>query len=630
MIDYSRIIKTKLSRLSKIDIREGFRVFTSFDPDFADKKPSSAVFPNFFILDSFKSLKSYPEIKPVIERLTSFLVSQGNDRLCFNYWRRNSEAAASVPYPDDLDSTSMAFASLDLLNGENDGEALAYLIMILSSEEAFEGGPYYTWITLPDAEKWKDVDLAVNANIAYALSKVGAELPNLVGFMESAIEMGSFSSRYYETEFSVAYFVSRAYRGEKIGDLKIWFEKNIDKAANPLDLSFSVLGLMNCGVDSSNLSLYVEKIANWLDSESGNIYPFVVETNRNGVKSYSGSYDLELALALEVINRAGSSGAEVSRDDSYLVGILSKVKSDIEADLDDCGGLRKSFSRWFEAVSSGKEKQEIILVASLLASGLPSDSRKGISDEFLVSLGVVSLCGWIAYSIYDGFLDGEGNPADLPLANYCLRKVVSELKSSSSDDFFGLSLSILNKMDAGNLWEIEAARIENSPLEERYGKIYSRLDIIADKSMGHSLGPTILLSKLGYAVGSVEIASVLGFFKNYIIARQLNDDLRDCFEDLAKGRISPVVALLTDAIAKRGIDLKDEVEINKIFWNDVLPLVCKLALEYSASAVAAAGNLSHLGDVSVILSRIIAPVRLATERTLADRKTYLQFTKTCG
>lgn len=629
MIDSQKIINNKLEDLLKEISKNGFEVFTSSKPDFCDKKPSSAIFPDFFILDSLNSLKSYPAGADLISRLTSFLKTQAGDQMSFNYWRRDSNETKNIPYPDDLDSTSMAFASMDLLNGDNDGEALAYLVMMLGSEEAKEGGPYYTWIAPSDAGKWKDVDLAVNANVAYALGKVEAELPSLTELMESAIEKKEFVSRYYEGQFSVAYFISRAYKGERKKDLKIWFEENIDRAGNSLDLSFCILGLIDCGVNPERILPYVAEIVNWLESGSEDIYPFVVETNRSGNKTYSGSHALQISLALQIINVL-SQDDDNEPHDSRLSDLLSEVKSVVDCDLADYENLRISFYERFERIAKKKDKSEIILVAAIITTGLSPEDRGKISDDFLVSLGVISLCGWIAYSIYDDFLDNEGNPFDLPIANYCLKKIMSELKTSADGDFYDLSLDILNRMDVANVWELKNARLPCERKGMRYEDVYDNLDVLADRSMGHALGSILILSKLGYSSGSIEASAIFDFFKNYIIARQLNDDLRDCFEDLKAGNISPAVAMLLEIVAENGIDPDNEVEINKIIWNGVLPFICRKSLEYSGKATEAAGKISHLGNVSTVLLKILDPVRIATEKTLSDQKTYLQFTKTCG
>ncbi len=619
------LIKSGLSKLSNLFTGNGFESFTSKGSDFSEKKLSSAVFPNFLVLDALNTLGD----NGLKEKLTAFLLSQKSGQMSFNYWCRDSTDATKTPYPDDLDSTSCAFSSLDLLNGENAGEALAYFAMMLSSLESEEGGPYYTWIAPNDERLWKDIDFAVNANIAYALSRVGAELESLNLLMENAIESREFVSPYYETQFPVAFFISRGYSGKKKGQLEKWLIDNIDKAQNHLDLSFCLLGLINCGCDLADFDNYVKQLVDYIASDNESIYPFVIETNKGGVKEYSGSLSLQIALALQIINDY-SNDTPKEQEDSSLQPFLFELESRMAARLKGNPDIKDLFTERSERITKKPDGKEIILISLILANSLPEEKKEKIDSEFLISLAVISLCGWIAYSIYDDFLDDEGNPLYLPLANFCLREIATTLRGNTTDEFFELSCKILDSMDSANLWEIQNARFDPSDISKVSSEIYGNYDMLSDRSMGHAIGPILVLSKLGFKADSSEVLSLISFFKNYIIARQLNDDLRDCLQDFKAGNLTPAVSVLLDVIRNNSIDPHDDTEINKVVWNDVLPIISNLSLRYSEIAGATTHRLSSLGDMEKTLQKILRPVISAAEGSKADQKTYISFLKTCG
>src|SRR5438876_3918375 len=120
-----------------------------------------------------------------------------------------------MPYPDDLDDTFCALSALRLHDPDLVNEAaLGRVVHLLVALETQVGGPYRTWIAPEDAPAvWRDVDLAVNANIAYFLRLTGTTLPGLTAIMEQGIMAKTLSSPYYPSLYPVAYFVARAYQG---------------------------------------------------------------------------------------------------------------------------------------------------------------------------------------------------------------------------------------------------------------------------------------------------------------------------------------------------------------------------------------------------------------------------------
>jgi hypothetical protein len=78
----------------------------------------------------------------------------------------------------------------------------------------------------------------------------------------------------------------------------------------------------------------------------------------------------------------------------------------------------------------GDKDAQIILLPYFFKKSLGSFASS-VTDECISNLGAANMFGWMAYTIYDDFLDGEGSVALLPVANICLRE---------SDEIFRLIL----------------------------------------------------------------------------------------------------------------------------------------------------------------------------------------------
>src|SRR5690606_4892465 len=89
------------------------------------------------------------------------------------------------------------------------------------------------------------------------------------------------------------------------------------------------------------------------------------------------------------------------------------------------------------------------------------------------------------------------------------------------------------------------------------------------------------------------IGAVREFFKHYIIARQLNDDAHDWEEDMEKGHINSVGALIVKKwIAsssrhhlERGINLRNKKALQHLLWDgEVIDEVCREIEEHTEKA----------------------------------------------
>ncbi len=202
-----KIIDKGIGFLAKSQQKNGsfLSLSTPSKRSFKNAKKYHPTFPSSLILSCLCSLEETAGIKQIKDKLTIFLLSQKNKHWSFNYWVRNSQEAQKLPYPDDLDDTFCALSALFQHNPKLiDGSAMAKIVTLLTAVEEKEGGPYRTWLVSQDADKiWKDIDLAVNSNIAYFLLLQDISLPNIDILIESAIETKNYTSPYYPSIYPI-------------------------------------------------------------------------------------------------------------------------------------------------------------------------------------------------------------------------------------------------------------------------------------------------------------------------------------------------------------------------------------------------------------------------------------------
>src|SRR6185369_1108944 len=135
----------------------------------------------------------------VRHKLAEWLLAQRSPVWSFNYWAVGAPERRRLPYPDDLDDTFCVLIALHQHDPSIiDQACLANAVKLLIATESQVGGPYRTWLVAKNAPQvWRDVDLAVNANVAGFLRLVAEPLPSITKLMEAAIITDSFESPYY-------------------------------------------------------------------------------------------------------------------------------------------------------------------------------------------------------------------------------------------------------------------------------------------------------------------------------------------------------------------------------------------------------------------------------------------------
>lgn len=642
-----------LSKNQKKDGSFEASVFSDYK-NFIDVDNSSSILPTILILSCLNSIPRVPKEENIKSKIANFILSQKSEHWTFNYWKRGSEESKIRPYPDDLDDTFCALAALFQYDSRLvGGSALAKAAMLLTTVEEKEGGPYRTWLVPENADKaWKDIDLAVNGNIAHFLYLEDVSLENIDSLVEEAIKNKKYYSPYYSSAYSVIYFISRFYKKDlkvgKIADFILSKKESNGGWGDILDTSLAVSALLNLGVDAKEVSgsiLYLLKN----NSDAYKPRKFYIDRIVKNKKYHVGSSELTVAFYIETLSKylkkideAEIKGKIVDQKikKAFLKEdvICDKIKNKAIKRFDSLGDELKKIAieTTLKTIQSDKDRQ--ILLLPYFFRMMIGENKKAISDEIIIDLGLANLYGWMAYTIYDDFLDDEGDQKLLPVANVCLResvKIFNEILPDPKKDFKSFVSRVFDKIDSANAWEVSGCRIKRG--EKIKLPDYGDLSKLADRSLGHLLGPIAILYLLGYGEQSKEVKSSLSSFRNYLIARQLNDDAHDWEEDLKKGHINAVgLSLLKNNKIKKmlfgkhkdffNVFEKNQSFFQQVFWHDIAPSACRDVLRYINRAKKDLG-MSRIIKNGAIIEEMLLPIKNSAEKAIKEREEAVNFLK---
>lgn len=581
-----------------------------------------------------------PELGVVQQKLTDFILGQKNEQWSYNYWARDSAEFSDLPYPDDLDDTFCALAALMKSNPKIfDGKALGSITQLLVATETDEGGPYRTWLVDSQTDKaWQDVDVAVNANIGYFLNLHGITLPNIESLTETAIQQDKLSSPYYPNTFPVVYFISRWYRGKQLSRLL----RDIcqQKHSTPLQAALKLGALMH----GENTTLNPEPLVEYLltTQASDGSWPadaFCIDPTIDGEAHYASSSSVTTAFCMEAlhlyeqsIRRSVPAVRRKQAQDKLYSTVVREVTRDIRKLKNP--ELNATTMTVLDNMLARDNDKQIVLLPYMTEKVF----RLNVDPAVLQRLAMTSLWGWMAYAIYDDFLDGEGQPQMLPTANVALRRVVSILAVTMPDSqaFQTEVVSILDKLDGANAWEITHCRgvIKHGRLHIDRLPDYGDYWQLAERSLGHTIAGLGVL----YAAQSEKktVQFLRQFFHHYLIARQLNDDAHDWQQDLSRAHVNAVGARILgkwQAAAgslKQGIDLRKQAEnLNLIMWEQVVQEVVQDVDTHIAKARQALGKFPP-GSKVEFFDHLLIPLERSAHRALDERNDAIGFIDTLG
>jgi hypothetical protein len=609
--------------------------------DFASAIPYRTTFFTSIILACMNSIsnayaldaESAAKIQKIREQAARFLIAEKSGRWSWNYWAHDARERKTMPYPDDLDDT---FAALIALGGFNpapiDASALAPVVKLLTATETQEGGPYRTWLVGDDADPhWKDIDLVANSNVAYFLSYFEISLPNIEKLVDDAMQDNRLQSPYYPGALQVAYFISRFYRGAQKEKLREWLLATVSASncsQNPLEQAMAISALTHLHATPASLTATFSRLAKLINQNRWRPYAFCIDPSRDSKTCYAGSSALTAALCLEAIVGFGNASQyhkTVKHGSAKEPPSLhKKILALAESDCTDIGGeLRRIALGELQKTSDEK----ITSLAHEFQSAL-GERGEIIPPAIIDQLALANLYGWIAYEIYDDFLDAEGNPLLLSCANLFLRKLagIYALLDRTIPGAWSLFQTIMNTVDNANAWEQRYCHFPTTMPPS-----FNNYNILSDRSFGHALGPLTELLAIGHPPRSPEYEHVADFFRHYLIARQLHDDAHDWADDLSRGRINSVGALILAQFQEESGELPENQfllgiiqNLQSIFWTKIIGDVAQ-KIQGNIDDAHTAREASMLLTKTDFMETALVSLKKGAEQVLAERNRVIAF-----
>ena len=181
----------------------------------------------------------------------------------------------------------------------------------------------------------------------------------------------------------------------------------------------------------------------------------------------------------------------------------------------------------------------------------------------------------------------------------------------------------MDRIDDANAWEQRHCRIlAGSNALPSFGGH----ETLADRSIGHAMGPLAMLLLAGYDASGKEYKNVESFFRHYLIARQLHDDAHDWAEDLLRGRVNSIGAIvLGDKTMAATTALQ---ELKKIFWEESIDVAARMIIAH-IDAARRARESSPLSDADFMESAL-QRLESGARRAITERDEALAFLKDYG
>lgn len=362
-------------------------------------------------------------------------------------------------------------------------------------------------------------------------------------------------------------------------------------------------------------------------------------------------------VSLPNLNDLIKSATSQSATDKYLLAKFNQTQIPIDEDssadnlminkiLETAQDRFKNLSEDFKKIAleeisrtlkKNKDKQ-MSLIAYYFKLALGENGQM-ISDDFVISAGLANIFYWTAFIIYDDFWDEDDKaiPQILPTANLYARHYTDFYSHvlPENPEFRKFFHSLMDKLDAANTWEtiycrtkvIDSKFIIPDKLPE-----YNNYDLKFYPASGQILGPVAMLVKAGFPLESKEVENLTNYFRNYLIAMQINDDAHDYIEDMERGHLSTVVVLLLKDWQEKypgtkEIDLVADLEkIQKLFWFKTIKTAAELAVTYTNKSREALDKLYFLENPSP-LAHFIDIAENVAKTALDEQQKSLDFLK---
>ncbi len=197
-----------------------------------------------------------------------------------------------------------------------------------------------------------------------------------------------------------------------------------------------------------------------------------------------------------------------------------------------------------ELVVSVDKRGEIQHLCTFFVTSLSVKNKTNIVDT--QSLDLATIYAWVSYTLYDNCIDGDSSPDTIPVANFYHRKSLTNyLSFSDSAQNQAMVKNYFDATDYANAWEVTHCRMTTTSEYFTFSTLpnYQSKEILFHRASIHALGPLLVASDINL-ISKQQHRYLTSFFKHYIIARQINDDLHDWKNDIKNGHCSYVVAFI--------------------------------------------------------------------------------------
>ncbi|MES3005968.1 MAG: hypothetical protein V4664_03415 [Patescibacteria group bacterium] len=235
----------------------------------------------------------------------------------------------------------------------------------------------------------------------------------------------------------------------------------------------------------------------------------------------------------------------------------------------------------FENILEQNIESSALKSITLLSHHWNSHNSKTANSNLETSLGVITLLGWVGYTILDHAIDGQHDILkSIPLAERCMREL-------------HWRLSLLCKTPTERTVVIELLTLIETA---HYAECHGRVPTPWHKSAGHMIGPLILIVRQDHSPKSAIFKASKSYFIEFLTIKQLSDDLRDWEEDWKADRHTIVTEHLRKIISSLENRNKNKVSFNmirKIYTLGTLKHFCFILIRRGNIALRA---LKHTGN----------------------------------
>lgn len=380
-----------------------------------------------------------------------------------------------------------------------------------------------------------DLGDAVSIQFLYSLGYI--HIPEVDVLIDEAIKKEKYHSKLFHNDLILIYLISRVYKGKLRGKIINYLIGRLSGLNSLLDKALAATSLLNLGVNTDTIQGLIKDI---LDS------PDILFMGERGAF-------LRAALAAETIlkyeEKRKSEFGSVKDQDANLIykEVIELVRAKFMHTDRETNSL---FDELLESVLESDIRREIALGPYFFDKSLEEELNGKISREVLKELGAANVFGWLAYKIYDDFLNYEGDSAMLSIANIANRESIKLychiLKDAAHLDII---LRKMDKTDMVNQWEVLNCRFDpKDPTTIKRNIDYEDYSVLYRKSSGRSLPSISIILLLGFNAHSLEIEKTRLFFKHYLIASSLENDADDWEKDMRSGIMNPAISQILQGI----------------------------------------------------------------------------------